>query len=536
MANIILPGKWTQQPQYPVEIDWSNPLVNNLVVAATPVSDINLANGKLPQTKFGITNTYDDGITYTASNGSISWDVEQSSEFTFFSFGSFRNGIQMNGGIFSPDFSAEIPTVNNLYFGIQNVNATYIPLTKFWYDTKANFTDTAKANDPTIEGAICNLAATSSASRVSFYVNGKLGDTTTDPAKLIDNTVIRYAGIMNRQGGNNWGGLTKGRTGFLLYNRVLSDLEIKEVSENPWQILKRRSRRIYVGGVAGGATLAATATSQATASADLTTAIPITAAALGIGTATASLSTAIPLSGVAASVASGSGTLIAQVGLSAEALAQAVSTAALSSGIILTAAAVAQAAAAGTLSSAIQLIANAAAQASAPASLTAGSSGLAANAQASASASAELTIQIQLSAAALAQATSSASLTAASSGLSAAASATASAQGDITTQIKLSATALAEAIAVGGLTARIDLAANAITTADASAWLLTAVQLAADASVISTAEASLTGGSLSVVRYQALTVDVSPIELTVDVSPIELTADVFPIILTADVF
>jgi len=514
MAYIILPSKWTRQPQYPVEIDWNNPFAENLIIAGTPASNRNIANGDLPAIESEISTSYDDGMAYASASGGIGWAVAPSSEFTIISIGQYRIGNNRAGGVFSS-------TANlGLYFD-EFTSGQSIKLYKYdgaWQLLINTFVIPS-------EGTQLTLAATSSASGLQTYINGTIVGSTTGVINLAG---INQAGFIYRQGTTHYPAVMKGRTGFLLFNKELSANGIQTISENPWQILKRRSRRIWVGGVAGGdVTLAAAATSQATASANLTTAIPITAAALGIGTATASLSTAIPLSGVAASVASGSGALTAQVRLSADALAQAVSAAALSSGIILTAAAVAQAAAAGTLSSAIQLIANAAAQASAPASLTAGSSGLAANAQASASASAALTIQIQLSAAAIAQAAASASLTAASSGLSAAASASASAQGNITTQIKLSAAALAEAIAVGGLTARIDLAANAITTADASAWMLTAVQLAADASVISTAAAALTGGSLSVVRYQALTVDVFPVELTVDVFPIILTADVF---------
>ena len=504
MANIILPRKWTQQPQYPVEIDWNNPLALDII-------SIQDARGF----------DYVTGQGTLANNDSINTVYTEQGEGKSFGTNSLSFPIAANIGDPYGGSLLYLGTQHTVYWGIGSENngmGLACPSDSFGI---ANITSTTGANDGSTRwqgiGVIVGVCYGQYAP-MGLWVNG-----------VRSLSAVRNTGVVIPA---NTSIMTKepAQIGILSirWKRKLGEPEVRAISENPWQIFKRRSRRIWVGGVAGGdITLAAAAASQATASASLTTAIPITAAALGIGTATASLSTAIPLSGVAASVASGSGALTAQVRLSADALAQAVSAAALSSGIILTAAAVAQAAAAGTLSSAIQLIANAAAQASAPASLTAGSSGLAANAQASASASAALTIQIQLSAAALAQAAASASLTAASSGLSAAASTSASAQGNITTQIKLSAAALAEAIAVGGLTARIDLAANAITTADASAWMLTAVQLAADASVISTAAAALTGGSLSVVRYQALTVDVFPVELTVDVFPIILTADVF---------
>lgn len=523
MSNLILPQKWTSQPQTPVEIDWSNPITRGFLKAFIPSTSKAILKGSAPSYLLKPSVT---GIGYSGKRTVAYWEASPTALIS----GNPTWSIVLSV------VSADVGIAGGLGLYCERPNATQIVkiagstggsgVAEFvCRDASGNLaiiTSSKVVND----GKPHVLAFTRVASNSHIgYVDGiNVGASSTN----VNGSFGATDALIGADKANDSADFNGAIPLVSLWNRALSATEIKSLSDNPWQIFKAQSRRIWVGGVAGGdVTLAAAATSQATASANLTTAIPITAAALGIGTATASLSTAIPLSGVAASVASGSGALTAQVRLSADALAQAVSAAALSSGIILTAAAVAQAAAAGTLSSAIQLIASAVAQASAPASLTAGSSGLAANAQASASASAALTIQIQLSAAALAQATASASLTAAGLGLSATAIASASAQGDITTQIKLSAAALAEAIAVGGLTARIDLAANAITTADASAWMLTAVQLAADASVISTAAAALTGGSLSVVRYQALTVDVFPVELTVDVFPIILTADVF---------
>lgn len=283
-----------------------------------------------------------------------------------------------------------------------------------------------------------------------------------------------------------------------LWNRALLDSEILELSDNPWQIFKSQSRRVWVG-VAGTAGLQANATGQATATGALTTAIPIAGAALSIASATGSMTTAIPLSGSAASVSTASGAMTAQIKLSAAALAQAVASAALSSGIILTASAVSQAAAQGTLASAIQMIASAAAQATASASLTAGG-GLSANAAAQATASAALTVQIQIAASALAQATSSASLTT-GGGLSASALAQAGASGTLTTQIKLTAAALAQAIASGGLTASINLSANAPATAQASGTLTAQVSLAGNAVAQATATSAFTGGFYADPRF-----------------------------------
>lgn len=520
MARIILPNKWTSQPQYPVGVKWSNPLA--------PRSGIWIPNQNLVSGK-GITfaGSGSDPTASVIRSGKALYSngkyVQTDNPATAFSVLTWLAIIKPDSAPSTGNYSSFFQT-SQVTFNWNHAAANYqgaFTINNGGAYPKAKFTSGFTAGEEVVVGG------TYDGVNLRVYRNGILENTVAAGNSLSGVTVNSLQFLGGSGGtGAGWGGSAS-----LFYwdqTKAISSRDMADLSANVWQVLQAQPRKLWaVSAAGGGADLAADAAAQAAAAAALATAIPIAGAALGIGTATAALTTAIPLAGVAASVASGSGALTAQVRISAAALAQAVSSAALSSGIILTAAAVAQAAAAGTLSAAIQLIASAAVQASASAGLTAGGSGLAANAQASASATAALTIQIQLSAAALAQATASASLTAAGSGLSASASALSTAQGSITAQIKLNATALAEAIAVGGLTARIDLSANAITTTSASAWLLTAVRLAADASVISTAAASLTGGSLSVVRYQALTADAFPVALTADAFPVVLTAEVF---------
>ena len=503
MINRKIP--WNSQPQVPVKIDWNNPLTRGLVACFVPSSGRN--NLVDPVCNFAATTHSPGKFGYGAQ---ISAQVSTDAGVLTAAW-SFIVAVKVGSSGSNRCIVGRGPTSpNNTGFGFNSDHSNASYAGAIYQGSGYSIIGKPTGGVIAVGQEIIVGAASAGGSASMFNAGLKVGSATGLSA-------VNTTGNLSL--GRDSDAASSGTYNFyvyLQYNRALSDAEGMALTANPWQIFQPLQRRIWVAS-GGGTDLAGNASGQAAASAALTTAIPIAAAALSIGTATASLTTAIPVAGVAASVASGSGALTAQVRLSAAALAQAVSSAALSSGIILTAAAVAQAAAAGTLSTAIQLIAAAAAQASASAGLTTGGSGLSADAQATASASAALTIQIQLSAAALAQATSSASLTAAGSGLSASASALSTAQGSVTTQIKLSATALAEAIAVGGLTARIDLSANAITTASASAWLLTAVKLAADASVISAATASLTGGSLSVVRYQALTADAFPIVLTAEV-------------------
>jgi len=196
------------------------------------------------------------------------------------------------------------------------------------------------------------------------------------------------------------------------------------------------------------AVLEASATSEATATGDITTQIALTGAGLVIAaatgdlttgggsaqltgnaaavmTASGALTTQISLAGSMASVTSASGALTTQIRLDGAAIAQAVASAALSTGIQLTGAAVANAAAIGNLTTLINLIA-----------------ATAATSQASGS----LNTQIQLAAAAQAVAEATGQLAGGSPQMNGAAQAAASANASLSTQIKLSGAAMAQAL------------------------------------------------------------------------------------------
>lgn len=441
MSSLILPQKWTRQPQVPVEIDWSNPITNR-IISVQDASGVDHVTGMGTFTGSARVNKYSpmgqgvlfgaDTLTFPLApysgtiNDSLVW-VGSRSLVNWASYGT-NNGLGL--------------TANGSNLGIANEHASYTIPNTSW---------------PT--GIVVAIGVISGQFDGSLWLNGIKKSTSRYTTPAAQN-------VSRMSGASDVTGLLSIR-----YARQLNDSEVASLSNNPWQIFQPLQRRIFVASAGGAAALAGNAAAQASATGSLTTAIPIAAAALSISTASAALSTAIPLSGAAASVASSNGSLTAQIRLGANALAQAIASAGLSSGIILTANAVAQAAAQGTLSTLINLIANAQGSASASASLTAGSGGLSADAQAQATASANLTVQIQLSAAALAQAAASASLTAGSGGLSANALAVATAQGDLTVPIALTAAALAQAFSSGSLVTQIQLVAHASGQVSASGQL-----------------------------------------------------------------
>jgi hypothetical protein len=452
MSSLILPNKWTSQPQTPVGIDWSNPLTRGLCLGNTASLFNNAVNGA-PPTRKTISVSNKAETVYSHANGEIVFSAPGIRAFvgrylfdpTNERFGGMFSSTNRSG-IYFEYTSSQLKAVvfNNGAWSTTNIGST--PAT----------------------GALITLAVVSdSDTSHRVYRDGVLVATLTNTAQV---STFNVAGAMYCDASTFYTAAVKDVVGFAGFTSTPSNTEIKSLSDNPWQIFKPQARRIWVAAAGGGDALASNAAAQASASAAATTAIPITAAALSLSTAGGALTTAIPLNAVAAAIAtssgemstaitlqggalaasSASGSLTTQILISGSALAQAVSSALLSSGITMTADAVAKAAVQGTLTTAIRMIANASGNASASAAFSGSPAALSAAAYSQATADAQLTISIQLAASALGQA---------------------DAQGDLTTRVQLSAAALSSAIASGSLSVPVRFSANAFAQATASATL-----------------------------------------------------------------
>jgi hypothetical protein len=338
----------------------------------------------------------------------------------------------------------------------------------------------------------------------------------------------------------------------LMWARLpIAGLDIESLSADPWQIFQSPDQTIYfdLGAGGGAAALEGAAAAAASAAADLSTAIPLagssaaTASATGdlaldvslegaaavSATATADLSTAIPFAGVSVSIASAAGTITTAIQLDGSAAAVSVSGGDLVTSISLSGASLAQAAAAAALSTGIPLAGTASGTAAASGSLTAGS-GMEGSAASLATAIGTLTAEIRLSGAALAQALASADLTAPGSGLvgdaaaqSSAtgllgtsiplvgpATATAGAAGELGSAILLSGAAAAISSATGDLTLSISLEGYSLAQALAAGTLSTAITLSGAALAQAISAGSLTGAVRATPAFRTRVVKMKP--------------------------
>jgi hypothetical protein len=289
-------------------------------------------------------------------------------------------------------------------------------------------------------------------------------------------------------------------------SREWSDAEIVAWSADPWgRTFKAPPRRLWVAPGAADSSLVGAAAAQATASGSLSASIRLTAGAAAVASATGALSTAVRMAGAAVAQASAAGALSTAIQLSGTASASAIATGTLAGGAAaLSGSAIATATAAGALATAVTLTGAGVAQATASGVL-ATQIKLTGAASAGASAAGALSTGIALSGAAQAIASASGTLAGGAAQLSGAAVASASAGGSLTTGIRLSGAATAQASASGALAGTgAVLSGAAVASASASGALLTTIRMtglaAASASAsgtLGTAGAQLSGAAVA---------------------------------------
>jgi len=235
---------WTQQPQGPVEIDWSNPLTRGLSIAVIPngnsareltLSTLSVKVGS-PSTSIG-----KRGVASVGSGGT--------SYFTFIDHDKYDlvgpitviavvDGISggVSGGYLS---KGPIDTANTPFFFGRS--GSIISLSRGGASDYQRFNTT---NTVTVPDAPCVFGVTQngvlgSGATCNYYLNG------TTPGSSAGGGMANTVATANALPVRFAGTVEKVYLSFA-FNRVLSDAEIKSLSANPWQIFKPLLRRIFV--------------------------------------------------------------------------------------------------------------------------------------------------------------------------------------------------------------------------------------------------------------------------------------------------
>lgn len=392
MSNPVLPyrRKRLQQPQGMSSIDWSNPITRGLVYAIKP-DGTPRSNGAVSPIRSAFLSSNGSDLIQITSAGvgfSSSGYNELSHSLSQVAVTASANLTQIC--VFTASNSS------NSQFSLANLSSAGGATNGFFIGNGSSFC--LKADTVPSAGAISSSALsvgkvyvgayTSKVGRQELFLNG-FSQGTTASATTHSQALNRFVSGANR----NPIAL------FASFSRVLSDAEIKALSDNPWQIFAPLRRPLYVPATSGVLNAAADGAAQSGGSANIATQVALAAVGLSSASGSAVLSTAVPLSAVGFAVSGGTANAVATVTISAAGLAQAAGSAGLSAAVLLQGAGAAQAAGNAALAAQLNALASGAAQASGTANLSGGAPGeLSASDGAVASGTAVLSVTVGLTA------------------------------------------------------------------------------------------------------------------------------------------
>ena len=246
MSNLILPQKWTRQPQVPVEIDWSNPFGARVEYYFTP--DFQGGRSRLsPSTPSGgvtrVSGKYGIGLKGNGSSGYVAGppNISIAGQGALTRFAVLRVG---SGGSTRAILSSG--GSGGAMWRVAN-NTDLV-----WVKTSLNveFTQAGILS----AGEYCILISVNNPAANAFYTykNGVLVATTA----AISTSAGGVASVGQSGVGSSFGDHELYLVGSL--TGALSASEVAALSANPWQIFKPQPRRIFVASAGGGVSLSLT--------------------------------------------------------------------------------------------------------------------------------------------------------------------------------------------------------------------------------------------------------------------------------------
>ena len=245
MAGLILPRRFTQQPQYPVEKDVNNPLSSGLTNIYLPTSRdkpiVLSGNASIAPSPSGMAySTGANGIVNIQD--SSSWTFPDTQRLTMAFVGRINSVDSPWGGLFVKRKAA-----NNAYgpmvqrdntndlFRIYNGSGTY----NIW----SSLTISSLIGRDIV--MVVTLSATSAVTTARIHINGILADSITIAAWISTDSSGDFL-IGAEHSANTAYGSNVDCNLFSVWNgKVLADSEIAEFSRTPWQIFRPQKRTLY---------------------------------------------------------------------------------------------------------------------------------------------------------------------------------------------------------------------------------------------------------------------------------------------------
>lgn len=256
---LLRPTVWTQQPQSPVEIDWSNPITQGLVNAAN-------INGGSPAYNLVLGKPAPTGGTLTPSAFAMGYGKKFASAAIQFPLSVYTGAETMLSVCRPTTVDANLRAImhrrNTTTIGVAQAGATMWLLAYdnaiglqliAWQSSGATCVaiNSGSANVASNETLVAVGVVPGNGLTAALYKNGNLVNSATQSAALMNTVVTTEVGGMHA---NNTSRYFAGDQSLALHwNRALSDAEIRSISANPWQIFKPIPRRLFVPVSSGGA-------------------------------------------------------------------------------------------------------------------------------------------------------------------------------------------------------------------------------------------------------------------------------------------
>lgn len=246
MSRLILPNKWTSQPQYPALLDLGNPLAQICVGAYLPANN-NLKTGgpSLIVSNFGV------GYKFLRTS-SQHITIPLTSPISLTSSGATLIGIFNSTDIAAGQCAFALTDGGSHFSVLPRGDLADDPISAASWNSGASSFRQFKG--PSYASGVNYVVAitTDTAGNFDIYLDGVLQSGSYTNSGTIPSVSMTKLEIGASNGTGDF--LSGSVFSALAFKGRLNQQEIKSLSDNPWQIFKAPQRRIWVAG-AGGLTL-----------------------------------------------------------------------------------------------------------------------------------------------------------------------------------------------------------------------------------------------------------------------------------------
>jgi len=228
----------TSQPTYAAQIDWDNPICRNLIIATQKIGSdlVNIINGEIavstgdtyPQ---DVISPYGEGFSFTSSYFTFSRQKVNAgtASHTILMLQKDRGADNTTFRVYSSLF-VDVNTEFTFYL--------YAGTIYLWSGvTFYNLGFTPVMGETKLIGYVYNVDGASSTG-TGIY-GGTIYSPVTLPSTMAENVPITLNSY------DNTAYATTDTLLFLVFNRSLSNFEIKSLNDNPWQIFKEPTGNLY---------------------------------------------------------------------------------------------------------------------------------------------------------------------------------------------------------------------------------------------------------------------------------------------------